>query len=301
MFQLRPICQFLRPEKESKVKKVFITGITGTLGQQVLKHLLVHPSIQVTGYSRDEQKQRLIVPHKNLTLYLGDVRDKNRLVEATRGMDLIFHFAALKCVDTLEDNPDEAIKTNLDGTMNVLHSQRHNNIPRVVLASTDKACRPINTYGFTKALAEKLVLRNSNNVVVRYGNVLGSRGSVVPMFEKTILESGSVNITDTRMTRFFLTQDQAAQFVIQSSRGALGGLKIFNMKSAKMTALADAMAKVLGKPKPKIKEIGSRPGEKIHEDLWHAYEKVGDMDSLRCDKYTERELMNLVAPLMGTA
>lgn len=224
--------------------KYLITGITGTLGQQVAKILLKDPKTQIIGYSRDEQKQRLLPKNDRVTLYLGDIRDRDRIAEASRGVDILFHFAALKCVDTLEENPDEAKKTNVDGTDNVLHAQRCNGIRRVVLSSTDKAVYPVNAYGASKMLAEYLVKRNQNNVVVRYGNVLASRGSVVGEFVKSIRQNKTVKITHSEMTRFFLTQEEAAQFVVESALSEKSGLFIPDIKCTSVVTLARTIGKI---------------------------------------------------------
>lgn len=246
--------------------RILITGITGTLGRKVSKSLLDYGH-EIIGYSRDEQKQRLIPSHDKLTLYLGDVRDKDRIAEASRGCDAIFHLAALKCVDTLESNPDESIKTNLVGTNNVLHAQRVNSIPRIVFTSTDKAVYPINAYGKSKALAEDLVLRNSNNIVCRYGNVLASRGSVLPFFVEKIRNDHPVEITDPRMTRFWMTQDEATDFVVTCGLSDNAtGLNLPNVQSASLPSIALAIGDILGK-EITVKEIGIRPGEKMHEHL----------------------------------
>ena len=255
--------------------KALVTGVTGTLCRAVLTRLLAEPGIEVIGYSRDEKKQSEIpMPSSNrLTLVLGDVRDQRRLTESSRGCTIIFHFAALKRVDAMEANPEECIQTNIEGTINVLGAQRANKISRVVLSSTDKACRPINVYGYCKALAEKLVLRNANNVVVRYGNVLASRGSAIPCFIESIKTGKSVNLTHVDMTRFFMRIEDAADFVMDSGMSGRGGLKIkTEMKSCLITDLIDTLAEMLGKPVPDINLIGMRPGEKINEDLIHEYE-----------------------------
>lgn len=280
-----------------KLKKVMVTGISGTLGQAVSKILLQDPYIEIIGFSRDEQKQSMISPHKRLTLVLGDVRDSRRVTEASRDCDMILHFAALKMVDTLEHNPEESIATNILGTENVLGAQRTNKIKRVVLSSTDKAVYPINVYGNCKALAEKLVLRNSNNVVVRYGNVLASRGSVIPMFIKSLKDDGTVRVTDTEMTRFFLRIDDAAKYVIHHAFGKEGGLKINPMKSVKIVDLAKAVAEIIGVQHPKMIITGIRPGEKIHEDLIAKHE--GDfLNSLTADKFSKEELIELLTPVV---
>lgn len=281
------------------MKRVLITGVTGTLGQAVTKELLKNADIHITGISRDEQKQRSLPVHKRFTPILCDVRDQRRLIETSRNMDMIFHFAALKCVDTLELNPEESIATNILGTENVLGAQRFNKIPRVILSSTDKACKPINAYGACKMLAEKLVLRNPNNVVVRYGNVLASRGSVIPMFVKSIKTQGIVNITHEMMTRFFLTIEDAAQFVIDSSTVQKGGLKIYpNMKAVKILDLSYAIGEILGNPKPVVRITGMRAGEKIHEDLIHEFENLKPLNSFTAQQYSKEELIKTIRPII---
>lgn len=278
--------------------KILITGISGTLGTHVKDILLENEDNKIIGYSRCEQKQRLIPKHKNLILYLGDVRDEDRILEASRGCDMILHFAALKCVDTLEDNPEESIKTNVEGTMNVLHAQRMNGIRRVVLSSTDKAVYPINSYGACKMLAERLVMKNPNNVVVRYGNVLASRGSVIPMFIETIKNENKAYITNDEMTRFFLTPKEAAQFVIKSSFDKDGGLKIPELKSASIIRVARSIANLMNR-KPEFVNIGIRAGEKIHEALKTSKEEGGPIFSNTHNPFTDKELLEKLRPFVS--
>lgn len=250
--------------------KVFISGISGTLGQNLYPRLLADKKTHVIGYSRDELKQSLIPAQDRLTLYLGDIRDKDRLVEATRGCDLIFHLAALKRVDSLEHQADEAYKTNVLGTDNILHAQRINGVKRVVLASTDKAVYPVNAYGASKMLAEKLVLQNPNNIVCRYGNVLGSRGSVLPMFVKSVSLENKINVTDINMTRFWITQPEAAGFVyFIGTEAKKGGIYIPPIQASSLVLLGEAISEIIHGPKESLNVdiIGMRPGEKIHECL----------------------------------
>lgn len=277
--------------------KIFITGITGSLGTAVTKELLSQTEAQIFGYSRDEHRQQKFIKDDRITLILGDIRDRDRLLESTRGMDLIFHFAALKHVDLLELNPEESIKTNVEGTENVLHAQRLNRVPRVVLSSTDKAALPINTYGFCKALAEKLVMRNSKNVVCRYGNVLASNGSVVPIFVESLKRAGHVNLTDEQMNRFFITLEAASKFVVTCGLGPVGGLHIPEMKSAKMIDVASAIAQILDLSQLKVKIVGMRPGEKISECLRAPHE--GDsVFSDTAERFTKMELLDLLYPIV---
>lgn len=278
---------------------VFISGISGTLGQCVSRMLMARGH-RVIGYSRDEQKQAKLPTCENLVLYLGDVRDRDRVIEATRDADLIMHFAANKMVDILEANPEEAIHTNIIGTQNILHAQRVNGIARVVLASTDKAVYPLNAYGASKLLAERLVLRNENNVVCRYGNVLGSRGSVLPVFINSLKEDEPVaKITHKAMTRFWITVERAAGFVISSAFEEKGGLKIPDLKSASLLRVLDTVAEIMGVDAFEIEETGMRPGEKIHEDLLTGAESDlgGPLTSLD-NRMDDEELHQLISEAM---
>lgn len=273
---------------------IFITGVTGTLGTIVSKKL-IDRGHKVFGYSRDEIKQREHPFKDEITMIVGDVRDRRRLIEQTRNMDVIFHFASLKCIDTLEDNPEEAIKTVIDGTDNVLSAQRFNNIERVVFTSTDKAAYPINVYGNCKAVAEALTLRNKRNAVCRYGNVLGSRGSVLPIFVKQLLIDQRVTITHPEMTRFFIRQNDAADFVINCMDSP--GRNIPVMKACKVTELARAVADCLEIQDFTAEYTGMRRGEKLHECLMTEVE-----DSLLYSntavQFTRPELVELIRPMV---
>lgn len=270
-----------------------VTGITGTLGQAVTKLILEKSTNRVLGVSRDEQKQRLIPSHPRLSLALGDVRDRERMTELGTGIDVIFHFAALKCVDTIEFNPNEALKTNVLGTNSMMHSQWINKVPRVVLASTDKAAFPVNAYGNTKALAERLVLSDHRNVVCRYGNVIASRGSVIPAFVKSLKETKSVSITDSQMTRFFIKIQDAAKFVFDSAHGIDSGLMIPQMRATTILEVADAVAELLGIKGYKVNFVGVRPGEKIHECLRMPHEGK-EVHSNTAPQFSRDELLGLL-------
>lgn len=263
-----------------KNKSILITGGTGSFGNKLLKTLIekFKPK-KIVIFSRDELKQSQIQEkypkerYKNLRYFIGDVRDLDRLVSAFNGIDIVFHAAALKQVTTAEFNPIECIKTNINGSENVIKAALHSNVEKVIALSTDKAVDPLNLYGATKLVSEKLFI-SSNNIygdkrtrfsVVRYGNVIGSRGSVVDVFKK-IIKNGSLNylpITDKRMTRFWMTLQQSVDFVLNCSDLMRGGETFIpKLKSVKITDLV----KVMG-PDKKIKLIGIRPGEKIHESL----------------------------------
>lgn len=274
--------------------KVLISGHTGTLGKQVTQ-LLLSDGNEVVGYSRGELLQAQLPWANKITQYIGDVRDRRRIVEACRGVDLIYHFAALKRVDALETCPEEAIKTNITGTENILHAQRILGIPRVLLSSTDKAVHPINSYGASKFLAERLVMRNPNNVVCRWGNVLGSRGSVVLDFADSLHKEGTIRITDKRCTRFWIRPEDAAIFVYLSSKRPIGGLCIPKMKAYPVIKLGLLIGDLLENPPKHVNEIGLRPGEKIHEILRREEEGGELVSSDQSLWFKEKEIKDILA------
>lgn len=250
-------------------KTVLITGGSGSLGNALIKQIKCKKCII---YSRDEYKHSLMKREYNyewLRYFIGDVRDKDRLIWAMRGVDTVIHAAALKQVPALEYCPTEAIKTNIDGTSNVVEACLQNHVEKAVFISTDKAVNPVNLYGATKMAGEKLFLAansysNTKFFVVRYGNVLKSRGSVVELFLKMKQEGlTKIPITDERMTRFWITLENAAKFVLTRITRAEGGeVFIPEVKSMKITDLARAII-----PDCEFEMIGVRPGEKIHESL----------------------------------
>src|SRR5574344_1949270 len=259
-------------------KTILITGGTGSFGKCFTKYVLTHyEPKKIIIYSRDEFKQ-FIMENKfkqykdKLRFFIGDVRDKERLMRAFDGVDYVIHAAALKQVPACEYNPFEAVKTNILGAQNVIDAAIDRGVKRVVALSTDKACAPINLYGATKLCSDKLFIsgnfysgeKDTKFAVVRYGNVAGSRGSVIPFFEKLVKEGESeLPITDVRMTRFWLKLEQAVDMVIEAIEKMYGGeLYVKKIPSMKMTDLALAIA-----PNVKIKEVGIRPGEKIHEQM----------------------------------
>jgi UDP-N-acetylglucosamine 4,6-dehydratase len=255
-------------------KSILITGGTGSFGQQYVKTLLErYRPKKVIIYSRDELKQfemEQIFHDDCMRYFLGDVRDRDRLIQAMNGVDFVIHAAALKQVPAAEYNPMECIKTNIHGAENVIHAAIANEVEKVIALSTDKAANPINLYGATKLASDKLFVA-ANNVAgghrtrfsaVRYGNVVGSRGSVVPFFRKLIREGAShLPITDKRMTRFWITIQQGVDFVLKNFERMHGG-EIFVPKIPSVTVvdLARAMA-----PDLPQRVIGIRPGEKLHE------------------------------------
>tara|TARA_B100000965_G_C19560664_1_gene744333 strand:+ start:392 stop:1423 length:1032 start_codon:yes stop_codon:yes gene_type:complete len=255
-------------------KNILITGGTGSFGKHFIRRVLnEYKPNKIVVFSRDELKQFEMNDEFNLPCmryFLGDVRDEARLREATRGMDIIIHAAALKQVPAAEFNPMECVKTNVQGGENVIKAALRNNIQHVIALSTDKAAAPINLYGATKLTSDKLFVA-ANNIkgerrtkfsVVRYGNVVGSRGSVVPFFMKLVKsEATHLPITDSEMTRFWITLDQGVSFVIKAIERMHGG-EIFVPKipSVRITDIAKAIA-----PHLPHKIIGIRPGEKLHE------------------------------------
>ncbi len=254
---------------------VLLTGGTGSFGKKFTEVMLdeYHPQKLII-FSRDELKQHEMrmsgFDHPSLRYFIGDVRDKDRLYRALVGVDLVVHAAALKQVPACEYNPFEAVKTNVLGAQNIIDAAIDNGVDRVMALSTDKAVNPINLYGATKLVAEKLFVQgnayvgvgNTRFSCVRYGNVVGSRGSVIPAFKKQ-RESGVITVTDKRMTRFWLTLEQGVRFVISCIERMQGG-EVFVPKipSMRIMDLAEAVA-----PGCEIKVIGIRPGEKLHEVL----------------------------------
>ena len=257
-------------------KTLLITGGTGSFGKCFTKYVLTHyQPKKIIIYSRDEFKQWMMADEfkeyaEKLRFFIGDVRDVERLKRACEGVDYIIHAAALKQVPACEYNPNEAIKTNIHGAMNVIDAALDTGVRRVVALSTDKAVNPVNLYGGTKLVSDKLFVaanayagaKDINFSIVRYGNVAGSRGSVIPLFRK-IIEEGEkeLPVTDVRMTRFWISLTQGVELVIKALSEAGGGETfISKIPSFKITDLAEAML-----PGCKIRETGIRPGEKLHE------------------------------------
>lgn len=259
-----------------KDKTILITGGTGSFGKYFTRYVLTHyEPKKVIIYSRDEFKQWMMAEEfkefaEKLRFFIGDVRDGERLRRACEGVDYIIHAAALKQVPACEYNPNEAIKTNIHGAMNVIDAALDSGVHKVVALSTDKAVNPVNLYGGTKLVSDKLFVaanayagvKDINFSIVRYGNVAGSRGSVIPLFHKLIKEGAKeLPITDVRMTRFWISLTQGVELVIKALAEATGGETfISRIPSFKITDLAEAML-----PGCSIRETGIRPGEKLHE------------------------------------
>ncbi len=252
---------------------ILVTGGTGSFGKKFIKDIIRNKKLKkIIIYSRDEMKQWDMankLKDKRIKFIIGDVRDKDRLNFAMKGVDLVVHSAATKIVPTAEYNPIECVKTNIIGAYNVIESSFQNNIKKVIALSTDKASNPINLYGATKLVSDKLFIsanddskKSTKFSVVRYGNVLGSRGSIIPFF-KSLKVNEPIPITDKRMTRFFIKFDDAVNLVNFAFKDMLGAeIYVKKIPSIKIIDLAKALH-----PNKKIKIIGVRPGEKIHEQM----------------------------------
>lgn len=273
-------------------KTILITGATGSLGKKLVQIITgEYKPKKLIIFSRDELKQFEMSQRWStkkfpfIRYFLGDVRDKERLMRAFDGVDYVIHAAALKQVPAAEYNPTEFIKTNVNGAINVIEAAIYNNVSKVIALSTDKACNPINLYGASKLCSDKLFVaanvysgsHKTRFAVVRYGNVLGSRGSVVPFFKERS-KTGSLPITDKEMTRFWITLDQAAHFVLMAL-AYCKGREIFVPKipSMKIVDLAKAIA-----PQAKQEIVGIRPGEKIHETLISQEEARNSIEFKHC-------------------
>lgn len=254
-------------------KTVLVTGGTGSFGKKFITKALTLGVKKIIVFSRDELKQyemKQEFQDERIRFFIGDVRDKDRLYRAFDGVDIVIHAAAMKHVDACEYNPFEAVKTNIHGAQNIIEAAIDRGVEKVVALSTDKACSPVNLYGATKLASDKLFVAANAYVgekktqfsVVRYGNVVGSRGSVVPFFKK-IRETGVVPITDERMTRFWITLEQGVQFVLDSLVRMQGG-EIFVPKIPSMNIMD--LAKAIA-PECETKIVGIRPGEKLHEAM----------------------------------
>jgi len=295
-----------------KGKSLLITGGTGSFGNAVLNRFLDTDIEEIRIFSRDEKKQddmRKRYANPKLKFYIGDVRDYNSILNATRGVDFIFHAAALKQVPSCEFHPMEAVKTNVIGTENVLEAAIQNEVKRVVCLSTDKAVYPINAMGISKAMMEKVMVAKSRNVDpdktvicgTRYGNVMASRGSVIPLFVDQIRAGQSLTITDPNMTRFMMTLADAVDLVLYAfEHGSNGDLFVQKAPAATIETLARALTDLVGKPDHPINVIGTRHGEKLFEallsreemacaqDMGEYYRVPPDLRDLNYGKFVEQ-------------
>ena len=262
-----------------KDKVLMITGGTGSFGNAVLKRFLDSDLKEIRIFSRDEKKQddmRKLYGDRKLKFYIGDVRDYSSVSNAIRGVDYIYHAAALKQVPSCEFHPLEAVKTNVFGTENVLEAAIQNQVKRVVCLSTDKAVYPINAMGISKAMMEKVMVAKSRNVDpevtvicgTRYGNVMASRGSVIPLFVDQIRNGKALTITDPNMTRFMMTLADAVDLVLYAfEHGTNGDMFVQKAPAATVETLAKSLIGLMGKPDHPINVIGTRHGEKLFEAL----------------------------------
>lgn len=271
-------------------KTLLITGGTGSFGNAVLRRFLKTDIGEIRIFSRDEKKQddmRKLYNNPKLKFYIGDVRDYNSILDAMRGVDFVFHAAALKQVPSCEFYPIQAVYTNILGTENVLNAAIANKVKRVVCLSTDKAAYPINAMGMSKALMEKVIVAKGRNLkddetticLTRYGNVMASRGSVIPLFIDQMRTGKPITITDPKMTRFMMSLDQAVDLVLFAfANGKNGDLFIQKSPAATIELLANTMKNLFNKPEQEIKIIGTRHGEKLYEVLMTKEEKVRAID-----------------------
>jgi len=263
-------------------KNILITGGTGSWGQELTRQLLLKYNVNnITIFSRNENSQVLMKRKFNnnkIRFVLGDIRNPHSLQKASKGVDIIFHLAALKHVPVGEESPDEFISTNVIGTQNVRDVAIDNNVKKVILISTDKACSPINLYGYTKSLAEKIIIQanqisSTSFVCIRGGNALGSNGSVVPFFIQQIKEKNEMTITSKEMTRFFLTLEEAVNLIFSAVKNSYGGETfVMKMPSFKILDLIDILKENYGDEHTKVTTIGIKPGEKLHEVLISEHE-----------------------------
>jgi UDP-N-acetylglucosamine 4,6-dehydratase/5-epimerase len=260
-------------------KVLLITGGTGSFGNAILRRFLDSDIGEIRVFSRDEKKQddmRKLYNNPKLKFYIGDVRDYQSVLNAVRGVDFIFHAAALKQVPSCEFYPLEAVKTNVLGTENVLEAAISNKVKRVVCLSTDKAVYPINAMGISKAMMEKIIVAKSRNVdenntiicATRYGNVMASRGSVIPLFLRQIFTNKPISITDPKMTRFMMTLDDAVDLVLHAFKnGKNGDIFVQKAPAATIEILVKALLKITDQQDHVVKIIGTRHGEKLYEVL----------------------------------
>lgn len=273
-----------------KRQKLLITGGTGSFGNAVLRRFLLTDIAEIRIFSRDEKKQDDMRKHytdPKLKFYIGDVRDYQSILNASRGVDFIFHAAALKQVPSCEFHPMEAVKTNVIGTENVLEAAIQNQVKRVVCLSTDKAVYPINAMGISKAMMEKVIVAKSRNLAgtktticsTRYGNVMASRGSVIPLFVDQIRADKLITITDPSMTRFMMTLDDAVDLVLYAfEHGQNGDIFVQKAPAATIEVLAKALLEIMDKPSHEVRMIGTRHGEKLYEALLSREEMLAAQD-----------------------
>lgn len=273
-----------------KGKTLLITGGTGSFGNAVLRRFLKTDIGEIRIFSRDEKKQddmRKLYNNSKLKFYIGDVRDYNSILDAMRGVDFVFHAAALKQVPSCEFYPIQAVQTNVLGTENVLNAAIASGVKRVVCLSTDKAAYPINAMGMSKALMEKVIVAKGRNLkdsetmicLTRYGNVMASRGSVIPLFIDQMRKGNPITITDPNMTRFMMSLDEAVDLVLFAfENGKSGDTFVQKSPASTVELLANTLKNLFNRPEHEIKIIGTRHGEKLYEVLMTKEERVRAID-----------------------
>jgi UDP-N-acetylglucosamine 4,6-dehydratase len=284
---------------ENRLETLIIGG-TGTLGRALLELIGKNKRYRITVLSREEIKQKeLMALYPDVSFVIGDIRDRDSLERVFIGKEVVFHFAAMKHVEMAEANPEESIKINLLGSLNVAKEALKNHVQHCVFSSTDKAVLPINNYGMCKALSENYFLSLNETQeftkfsVFRWGNVLGSRGSVIHSFVKSLREKNSVNITDAKMTRFWIDIRDAAKFILDNYENAQPHLAMIpEMKSCRILRIAELCAKHLDIKDYKVNFTGVRAGEKIHETLWSSHEMC--MRSDTTEEYSDDELLDMI-------
>ena len=312
------------PKSSQFINKILlITGGTGSFGNAVLNRFLKTSLREIRVFSRDEKKQddmRKIYQNKKLKFYLGDVRDPHSVEQAMRDVDFVFHAAALKQVPSCEFHPMQAVRTNVLGTENVLEAAIRNEVEKVVCLSTDKAVYPINAMGISKAMMEKVMVAASRNLDkagtvicgTRYGNVMASRGSVIPLFVEQVLSGKPISITDPAMTRFMMTLPESVDLVLHAFRnGKNGDIFVQKAPAARIDTIAKAISTLLNKTSHPIKIIGIRHGEKLHEvllgkeemaraeDMGGYYRLKPDGRDLNYTKFFEAGEKNITSALHG--
>jgi UDP-N-acetylglucosamine 4,6-dehydratase/5-epimerase len=296
-------------------KKILVTGGTGSIGSEIVRQLLRYNPSVIRIFSRDESKQYFLQQelseYDNIRFLIGDIRDKERLEYAVKDIDIIFHAAALKHVPACEYNPFEAVKTNVLGVQNIIEAAIDQNVEKVVAISTDKVVNPMNTMGATKLLSERLIsaaeyYKGSSRTIfscVRFGNVMGSRGSVIPLFKSQIKENRPLTLTDERMTRFMMSIPQAARLVLDAGKNAIGGetfvlkMPVLLIKDLAEVLIDDYNAKYTStRDSLNIKEVGIRPGEKLYEELMTVEESERAFENDQMYMITSHLKNNLDAP-----
>lgn len=284
-----------------------LLGGTGTLGKELCRQLaLKEPDSPVTIFSRDEAKQQeMRRSYPKARYVIGDIRDRDAVRSVLSGCDTAFLLAAIKHIDVAEQNPLEAVKTNFLGAVNVAEEAMHYGVRHVVFSNTDKAVLPITTYGYSKALAQNYLLSLNGKSETKFsafnwGNILGSRGSVISTFARSLKETGKVQVTDPRMSRFWLSIDHAAQFMLQNYKTApRDKAMVPPLKAATVVRIAETVAKVLGVTNYVIEIVGLRGIEKMYEVLESSH--TGCFRSDTCDQYSNEELKALVQPALGAS